>query len=435
MRLTFFGAVREVGRSCILLESRNAKVIIDAGVKLGEVEQHPEIDDSMLKSVDAVVISHAHLDHCGYLAHLFSYGYSGPVYATKPTLELINVMISDYLRISKPKGVSKDVVAKMARHYKAIEYNKEFSIKDIKIKFVQAGHVLGSAMLLIECEGKRLVYSGDVNLKGTRLLSPAEVERIGADVLLVESTYGGKGDVFPSEKKTLNEMVASLKETINKGGKIIIPTFAVGRGQEVLFLLDDYIRSGVLPHVPIYIDGMINKAMRIYRHNVIYCRDELQKRILMSEDDPFKSKNFVEVKGKQHRNEIMKSEESCIIVTTSGMIKGGPVIAYLKKLAGVQKDKLILVGYQAAGTPGREIDDGAKEVELDGRKVEIKLKVENFHLSGHADRPQLLRLIEKVNPKKIFVMHGEEGKSKEFAESLKGRYETILPEIGKSYEI
>lgn len=435
MRITFFGAAREVGRSCILLESRSAKIIIDAGVKLGEVVQMPHVDDSVLKSVDAVVISHAHLDHCGYLPHLFSHGYSGPVYATKPTLELVNVIVADYMRISKPKGISKDIVPKMTRHYKAVEYNEDFKIKDIKVRLVPAGHVLGSAMILIEADGKKLVYSGDVNVKGTRLLDPAHIEHIAADALIIESTYGSKKDVFQPEKKTLGDLVASLKETIKEGGKVIIPTFAVGRGQEVLFLLDDYMRSGVLPKVPLYIDGMINKAMRIYRHNVIYCRDELQKRILMSEDDPFKSKNFFEVNGKQERSRIIKSDESCIIITTSGMIKGGPVVSYLLKLGDEKRNKLVLIGYQAPGTPGREIKDGAKEVELDGKKAKISLQVQEFHLSGHADRPQLDKLVEKVNPKKVFIAHGEEKKSRELQEDLSAKHDAILPELGKPYEV
>ena len=394
MKITFFGAAREVGRSCMMVEGKQAKILLDAGIKLGEVEEHPLIPNSMLRSIDAVVISHAHLDHCGYLPHLFSNGYDGPVYSLKPTLELVNVIVNDYLKISKPKDVNKEGISRIIKHYSFVEYHQEFRVKDFAIKLVPAGHILGSSMIEVREGEKRLLYTGDINLKGTKLLDPAYTEYLKADTLITESTYGGNKDEFPSEKAVLGAVVTSIKETINKGGKIIIPSFAVGRAQEILFILDDYMRSGVLPSVPIYIDGMINKAMRIYRHNVIFCKDELQKRILMSEDDPFKSKNFNIVEGKDERSKAMKSEGSSIIVTTSGMLKGGPVMRYLEKLGTDPKNKLLLVSYQAPGTPGREIQDGAKEIETrPGFKIKLGIKVENYHLSAHADRPQLLKLI------------------------------------------
>ena len=436
MKITFYGAAREVGRSCVLVEAKQAKVLIDAGIKLGEVEEHPLIPDSILKNIDAVIISHSHLDHCGYLPHLFSRGYAGPVYALKPTLELINVIINDYLKISKPKDVKKDGLTKMIRHYRMVDYHQEFRVKDIAIKLVPAGHILGSSMVEIRDGERRLLYTGDICLKSTKLLDPAYTEYLKADTLITESTYGGNKDVFPSEHIVLNKMVASLKETINKGGKIIIPSLAVGKAQEILFILDDYIRSGVLPTVPIYIDGMIIKAMRIYRHNVIYCKDEIQKRILMSEDDPFKSKNFNFVDGKEDRTKIIKSEGAAIIVTTSGMLKGGPVIRYIEKLRSDTKCKLMLTSYQAPGTPGRVLQDGGDTIEIRGEKVKISMPIEMYHMSGHADRPQLLKLIGKVQGlRKVFIIHGEETKSKELMEALKNKYNTVLPELTKTYEL
>lgn len=438
MRVTFFGAAAEVGRSCILVESADTRLILDAGIKLGEVEEHPQITDLQLERVDAAVLSHAHLDHCGYVPHLFSHGYDGPVYATKPTLELVNVIMNDYLGISKPKDVTKEGAAKAPKRFKMVEYHKEFRVKDIKIKLVPAGHILGSAMVELDDGKDRLIYTGDVNLRSTKLLEPAYTESLSANAMIMESTYGGKDDVFPAEKVVLGKLVESLKETISTGGKVIIPSFAVGRAQEMLFILDDYIRSGVLPQVPIYVDGMIGKVMRIYRHNVIYCKDEVQKRILMSEDDPFKSKNFIIVAGKAARDRAIKSDGSCIIVTTSGMLKGGPVLRYMEKLAGDPNNKMIIVGYQAVGTPGRELQDGAREVQIGDAKskMDIRLKVDSFHLSAHADRPQLLKLVTKVKGlKTIFIDHGEETKSKELHETLKKSYDARLPALSTPYEV
>src|SRR5271157_1266537 len=209
--------------------------------------------------------------------------------------------MNDYLSISKPKDVTKEGAHRASSHFRMAEYHKDFKVKDIKVRLLPAGHILGSAMTELDDGKDRLIYTGDVNLRSTKLLEPAYTERLSANALITESTYGGRDDVFPAEKVVLKRLVESLKETISTGGKAIIPSFAVGRAQEILFILDDYIRSGVLPQVPIYVDGMIGKVMRIYRHNVIYCKDEVQKRILMSEDDPFKSKNFNIVAGKAGR--------------------------------------------------------------------------------------------------------------------------------------
>lgn len=215
-----------------------------------------------------------------------------------------------------------------------------------------------------------------------------------------------------------------------------MPSFAVGRAQEVLLLFDDYLNSGILPKVPIYIDGMINKAMRIHRHNVIYAREELQKRILMSDFDPFRSENFVPIEKNSMRTKIVSSGESCIIVTTSGMMSGGPILFYMSKLGSKPENKLLQIGYQAAGTLGRQIQEGAKEVTINGNKVKINLRVETYHFSAHADRTQLETLLKKVRGlRNVYLVHGEEGKLKEFKSDLAGKFNVTIPRQGEIYDI
>ncbi len=435
MRFGFFGAAGEVGRSCIMAESEGARLLLDSGIKLGRQIEYPTIDTETLSKVDAILISHAHLDHSGFIPHLIDMGYRGPIYATKPTHELTNVLISDYMRISKPEGISEEHIKLMQKQSRIVEYGKDLVIKDMHVRFIPAGHILGSAMMEISDGKKKVIYTGDINLRKTRLLNPGRLENTSADILVTESTYGGTGDVFPMEKTTVEEMLKSIKETADTGGKIVIPSFAVGRAQEVLLLLDDYMRSGRIPKMPIYIDGMINKAMRIHRHNVIYCRKELQQRILMNEEDPFKSPNFYIVKEKGERRSIIKGDEAAIVVTTSGMITGGPIMKYLEYMAEDERNKLIIVGYQAEGTIGRALADGAKEIVLDGRKYQIRMSVAKFHLSAHADRAQLLDMINKINGlKSIFLVHGEAKKAGELNDALKGDYESRVPELRSVYE-
>lgn len=436
MEISFFGGAGEVGRSCIMVKTKKSKILLDAGIKLGEVEERPKISAEEIKSLDGVFITHAHLDHCGFLPHLYSAGYQKEVYATKPTMELTNVIINDYLRISKPSNVTKEGLAVMAKHQKIVDYDKEFKFNDLTIKFISAGHILGSALISVSDGTRTLLYTGDINLASSKLLNGANVKGLKADALITESTYGAKTDVFPKRDDMTSKMIESVRTTIMAGGKVIIPTFAVGRGQEILLILDDYLNSGRIPKVPIYIDGMINRAMRIHRHNVIFCREELQKRILMSDYDPFKSPNFVPVEKKGERNKIVSDDSSSIIVTTSGMMVGGPVLFYLTKLAGNSMNKLILVGYQAEGTLGRKIQDGAKEVIINHSKVKVELAVEKYKMSAHADRLQLESLPGKIaGLKRVFIVHGERSKSEELKTALEKRYDVTVPEIGQSFTI
>jgi uncharacterized protein len=443
LKLTFFGAAGEVGRSCIMVESEKAKIILDAGIKLGKEVEFPLITDQEIKSLDGVVISHAHLDHSGFLPHIYSTGYEGFTYTTKPSFELTNVLLSDYMRISMPKNVTKEGISQMQKHHRLMEYHQEFKINDLAIRLLPAGHILGSALIEVSDAKNKILYTGDLNLRTTKLLDPAYSEHLAADTLITESTYGGNDDVFQSEKKVMDQMLASIKDTIIQGGKVIIPSFGVGRAQEVLLVLDDYMKSGLIPSVKIYMDGMISKAMRIHRHNVIYCRDELQKRILMNDDDPFKSKNFFSVTTKQQRSRIMHGNESAIIVTTSGMLTGGPVLTYIEHMAGDPKNKMILVGYQAEGTLGREIENGAKRVRIEeregtgaGKEVHINMKIEKYHLSAHADRQQLMTFVGKVSGlERVFIVHGEPSKSKDLQEALRTKYDARHPQLASSHQI
>lgn len=436
LRVSFYGAAEEVGRSCMLIESERTRILLDAGIKLGKIIEYPKIPPHLINEIDAVVLSHTHLDHSGYLPHLFSSGYTGKVYATKPTIELTNVMLSDYISLSKPKDVTNKTMELLHKSYEIVEFREPFKIKDLGIEFFQSGHILGSAMVRVS-DGKRtMLYTGDMNLAKTRLLGGADTRGLSADTLMMECTYGSKKDVFEPESVTINKMLKSINETIKTGGKVMIPSFAIGSGEQVLLMLDDYMNSGVLQKVPIYIDGMINKAMRIHRHNVIYAKKELQMRILMSDYDPFRSPNFVPVESKGARSDVARKDEGCIIVTTSGMIVGGPILFYLSKLAGNPNNKLLQIGYQAPGTRGRELQDGAREISIDGRKTRVELAIENYHFSGHGDRPQLDLLLKRVRGlRRVFLVHGEKEKLVEFRGDISRKFDAIIPKQGERYEV
>ncbi len=434
IRLSFLGGAEEVGRSAILVSSDRAKILLDAGIKIEGPDQYPVITEKDVKELDGVFITHAHLDHSGFIPHLFARGYRGKVYVTKTTMELLAVQIADYMRLSEPKEITKEALALMQKSFSIIEFRQPLQVRDMKVEFLDAGHIVGSAFITVQAGDKKLLYTGDINLAKSKLLDGADLKDLRADALITESTYGGDDDVHLQEKEMVKGMVKSIKETILRGGKVIIPSFGVERGQEVLLYLDDFMNSGTLPKVPIYVDGVIGKVMRIFRHNVIYCRKEIQSKILMSDYDPFKSDNFIFVESKVQRKKIIDGDESCVIVTTAGMLTGGPVVGYLKGLAGNSANKLILVGWQPEGSSGRKLLEGQKEIDFHGSKLKVNLEVEMHKMSGHADRNQLELLPKKIQGlKEIFIVHGEKKKQEALKRALEKSYKVVIPKIGESF--
>jgi len=406
--------------------------MLDAGIKLGKVEEYPLLEKSDIDKFRRIVITHTHLDHAGYLPHLVARGSKAEIFATKPTRDLIQLLLADYLKINRDAGFTYKDIIKVMKMCRMVEYG-EVVKNGLSFSLHQAGHILGSSMVLVD-GGKRLLYTSDTNNRGTKVLDPAE-KGLTAEVLIIESTYGSRSDAHPSLKAASNMLCNSIKETLKKHGIVLIPTFAVGRGQDILLILESYMRSGVLEKVPIYVDGMVIKANKIYRQNVIYAKDEIQKRILMSDDDPFKSK-FFKIPRTKDRKDVLE-HKAAIVVTTSGMLAGGPVLHYLKKLAGDERNKLMLVGYQAEGTLGRRLLEGERKVIIDHNEIDVKMGIEQFQFSAHADHMGLVDFVKSMKGlKKVFIIHGEESKPVELGEAIeKMGYEVVIPRNGESFEI
>ena len=415
MNISFLGAAREVGRSAILVEGKE-NVLLDCGIKLTKNEEFPLLDNRTVRTLDKVVLSHAHLDHCGYLPALYASGYKKKVAMTKPTRDLIQLLLADYLRLNK-EGVipyNQSDVDTLLKSTDILEYN-EATKGTTPIRFSEAGHIIGSAITEVFAE-KKIIYTGDLNLRTSRLLEGAQTGLEG-EVLVMESTYGAKADSHTASKDVGKQLIDSINSTLKKGGKVIIPTFAIGRGQEILFTLESYMRSGGLHSCPIFLDGMVNKALRIYRHNAIYLKKEVQRRILTSDDDPFKSE-FYHVPEKKDKSDVLDSGE-CIILCTSGMLNGGPVLRYLEALGGNRKNKMILVGYQAEGSRGRALIEGAKEIEIGGQQVEINLEVDQARFTAHSDHRDLVKFAKGIKGlKQALIVHGEPHKQDELAQAI-----------------
>ncbi|MCD6279637.1 beta-CASP ribonuclease aCPSF1 [Candidatus Micrarchaeota archaeon] len=434
VKVTALGGFREVGRSCLLVETTNNKILIDCGINpdtSDSAKLYPYLDtlNIELSDIDAVILSHAHLDHCGFIPYLYAYGYKGPVFATKPTRDLAVLLQMDYLQIMN-RYVDKEPPYNIKHIHKelsntiTVDYNEVVDITpEIKLTFYNAGHILGSTMAHLHIDDglHNLVYTGDFKYGFSRMLDPANTQFPRVETLFMESTYGGKSDVVPKRRDAEEKLIQIIGETLANKGKVLIPAFAVGRSQEVMLVLEEYKRRGQFDST-IYLDGMIREASAIHTAYPEFLRAAVQKRILAN-DSPFESEIFETVKG--DRKAIVEGDP-CVILAPSGMLSGGPSLEYLRLMAEDPKNTLIFVGYQGAFTLGRKLQGGAKQIPLmneDGKTdtVNINLRVETVEgFSGHSDRKQLLAYARNVTPRpeRIFIMHGDPSKEEDLAGTL-----------------
>ena len=436
VRITFLGGAKEVGRSAILVETAESKILLDAGINPGAI--HPidayprvDLDQFKLEDLDAVVISHAHLDHCGFLPFLFKYGYEGPIYTTRATRDLMALLQLDYIEIAAKEGkelpYGKREVRKMVLHTIPLEYGEVTDISpDVRVTLYNAGHILGSAMVHLHIgEGlHNIVYTSDFKFGPTKLLEKANYKFPRIETLIMESTYGI--DELPPRDEAERQLISTVKETIERKGKVLIPVLSVGRAQEIMLILIDAITAGQLPEIPIYLEGMIDEVTAIHTAYPELLSNGLRERIYRGEN-PFTADCVHIVEDREARREIVDSPEPSIVMATSGMLTGGPAVDYLKMLAPDPRNTLIFVSYQVEGTLGRKIKDGIREIpfitpegKVDILKINMRVEaIEGF--SGHSDRRQLIAFLQNVKPrpKTIILNHGEYSKVHALAKTIK----------------
>lgn len=440
IRVTGLGGFRQVGRSCALLHTKDSKVIVDCGVDVSSENATPYLhlpEVLPFETIDAVVITHAHLDHSGLVPLLYRYGYDGPVYCTPPTRDLTVLLQMDYLKVAaadaKKIPYSAENIRDMIKHSIVIDYGDTTDIApDIKLTFHNAGHILGSSIAHFHIgEGLyNIAFSGDIKYERTWLFNPAVNRFPRLEAMFLEATYGGREDFQPSRQEATKTLSDIIQNVIKKKGKLLIPVFAVGRSQEVMIVIENLVRSNTIPDIDVYLDGMIWEATAIHTAYPEYLNNKLRNQIFQQGDNPLLSDIFKRVDSTDMREDIINNHpEPCIVLATSGMMNGGPVMEYFKEWAGDERNTLAFVGYQAEGTLGRKIQKGWEEIPLNvgGNIVNIKMKmsvetVDGF--SGHSDRRQLLNYINNISPRpeRIVFGHGEESKCLDIASTVYKRY-------------
>lgn len=440
IRIVGLGGWGEVGRSCTLVETPKSKVILDCGIKAGAAnsEVYPIFNTKEFdyNELDAIIISHAHLDHCGAVPILYEYGFDGPVYMTTPTLDLATLLWLDYIDVMQ-KGTDKPLftargVKEAVKRAITLEYGEVSDVApDVRLTFQPSGHILGSASPHLHIgEGMHnIVYALDQKFGRSTLLEPAFTNFQRVETLIIESTYGGKNDIMPLRAEAEGQIMEVISRTMERNGIVLIPSFSVERAQEVMAIIAE---SGF--QYPVYLDGMIWDANGIFTAYPEYLGKNINKKIFMGED-PFLNPIFKRIASQQEREKVW-DDKPCIVVSTSGMLNGGPVLQHLQMLAEDPNNTIIFVGYQAEGTMGRRIQKGWKEVPIsvNGKNSTIELKMEVYTadgLSAHSDRNQLLSFISRLGarPDRVLCVHGEATKTNDLARSINNifRIEAIAP--------
>ncbi|MDD5337129.1 MAG: MBL fold metallo-hydrolase [Candidatus ainarchaeum sp.] len=416
IKLHCLGASREVGRSAFVLQT-DRRVLLDYGMKIFDEAGKPTYPDSVEDvKLDAAFISHAHLDHSGFVPKIYTHS-KIPWYATPPTYDICDILWKDSMKIQGDELPWGNAHYKKAmKYWQPLMYNHRVGVGETNFEFMDAGHIAGAAMVLAKYNGKKILYTADFKSEATRLHAGAKMPRENVDALIIESTYADRE--HPERKGLEKKFADEIYETVNQGGTVLCPSFAVGRSQELIRIIRAYHRD-----VPIYLDGMAKTVTHVYAKYRKYLQD--YDRFVQDVE----SITFVEsMEEKKHA-----TAGGNVIVSTAGMMEGGPALNYTKYLN--RDSKIIFTGYCVEGTNGWLLQNKG-QLRVEGNMLEVELPVEYMDFSAHAGRKDLFDMVKKTNPGKIVCIHGDEARAEKFAEELKGMgYDAVAPSRGDKIDL
>lgn len=474
MKVTFFGATKTVTGSNFLVEGAGKKFLVDCGLYQGAAREEIKNNEPFpydLDEIDFMLLTHAHIDHSGRIPKLYKEGYRKPIFATNTTCDLCAIMLPDSGHIQETETEWKnkkrirrgddllvpiydaETAAKSLELFRGVGYDQIIEIDDdIHVRFNDAGHMLGSSIIEVwikeEGENKKIVFSGDIGNNDIPLLDePTMIE--DADFLVMESTYGDRMHIENENKA--EKFIRIVTDTISQGGTVVIPSFAVGRTQEILYELNKYKGSSndtpefdrrfdLLMRTPVYVDSPLAiSATEVFRENMDLFDEETQN-LIKRGDNPLDFPGLKFTQTVEESKELNESDESCIIISASGMCEVGRIKHHLKHNIWNPKNTILFVGYQAMGTLGRKIVDGAKTIKIFGEEVSVNARVEYIEgYSGHADQQGLLNFVYSFikKPDHIFLVHGEEEGQKVLRNKLIENTEipVTIPDYGETYEL
>ncbi|HET7147574.1 MAG TPA: beta-CASP ribonuclease aCPSF1 [Candidatus Nitrosopolaris sp.] len=422
--LITLGGFAEVGRSAIVLSTHESKILLDCGINISSKESirsFPRFDITGfdLNELDAIVLSHGHLDHTGFLPALFKFGYAGPVYCSEPTLPLTYLLQREYLKNIGPAApYSVSDIEQVVVHSIPLSFGIVTDISpDVKLMLSNAGHIIGSALIHLHIGNgdHNLLYTGDLKFGKSYSLDNAIWNFPRVETIIIESTYGDKQDIFPQREEANKYLIESINDTVVEGGKILFPVPSVGLAQELILIIHMHMKSGKIDNTKMLIEKVISEASSIYEVFPEYLSREMNHRVLDTEEAPFYEDEFKLVES------VGLDNGPAMIFSPSSMLVGGPSVGYLRQISEDPRNKLILTSYQAAGTPGRFIQEGGRDISVCGQTFSIACRVQKIEgFSSHSDYNQSVAYINRLKPKlrKILVNHGERASVQNLASSL-----------------
>ncbi|MBL8848301.1 MAG: MBL fold metallo-hydrolase [Planctomycetaceae bacterium] len=464
MKLTFLGAAGEVTGSQHLLETRKLRVLLDCGLFQGaraESRRKNEVFHCQPAKLDAVILSHAHIDHCGNLPRLYRMGFRETVFCTPATADIAELMLLDAAKIQledarylsrklqsghppvEPLYTPEDVEGLMKR-FQPLKFNEWHELSpDFRLRFHEAGHILGSAITELEirerAEVKRIVFTGDLGRRDIPLLiDPALVQ--GCDVLITESTYGNR--IHPPASDIKRELLRIIREAVAVGGRVVIPAFALGRTQQVVYYLNELFNEKQLPRVPIFVDSpLATRLTGVFRaHNI--AMDDDVRRTLLHDKDPFGFDVLTYTASQQESMELNRMRGACVIISASGMCESGRIVHHIKHACSDERNSIVLIGYQAPHTLGRQIADRRPYLRIFDQEYPLRAKVEKLEgLSAHADAEDFQWWFSQMSADshigRAFLVHGEPVAAQALAEMLRDYCDEdpVIPQFGEGFEI
>lgn len=423
--LITLGGFAEVGRSCALLSTPESRVLLDCGINPSAKDSLaalPRLDISGINTeeIDAVVLTHAHIDHTGFLPALFKYGYRGPVYCTEPTMLLMGLLQRYYVaRAGSAALYSEKDIDDALMHTITLTSGIVTDISpDVKLVLYNAGHILGSTSIHLHIGNgnHNLVYTGDFKFGRTLSLENASWNFPRVETMIIESTYGGKEDILPRPEEAEMGLANLISITISAGGHALIPVPTVGISQELILVLDRFLKEGKIPSARILVEKSISEATSVYEAYPEFLSRSLREQLLSSEGTPFGSSERFSVV-----TDAALGSDPSIILAPSSMLIGGPAVRYLEQIAGNANNRLVMVSYQAPETPGRAIQDGSRKVTANGRDLELVCQVDKLDgFASHSNYDQLMQYVMRLRPKlrRVLVNHGERSKAQNLASSI-----------------
>ena len=465
MKITFFGAAQTVTGSMHLIEANGRRVLLDCGLFQGRRQESFERNRNLpfaARGLDAVVLSHAHIDHSGNLPNLVSSGYSGRIYCTNATRDLCSAMLldsghiqeSDVTYVNKKRRRSgqppveplytvADARASL-KHLEGIAYHKSFAVTEgISATFYDAGHILGSAVTVLEIEEqgrtRRLCFSGDLGRRHLPVLRDPEPPP-QVDAMIIESTYGTRLHTTP--QTAAHALRQAISRTIERGGKVVIPAFAVGRTQDIVYDLHKLIQNGDLPSLPVYVDSPLAvNVTRIFRLHP-ECYDQEMRQYINQREDPFGFHRLTYVRSVDESKALNRLRTPCVIVSASGMCEGGRILHHLKNNLGDARNTVLFVGFQAENTLGRKLVDGNKTVPILGEQVRVRAEISVIDgYSAHADRDEILSYLKRVQAtgslEHAYCVHGDADSCEAMANAIRqlGVSNVSAPQLAQTVEL